>query len=82
MEVNIENVKEFVEVELNNAEIFANTRQEVMNCKAIAFGAILFAQRNDICSYGEVDKYWNNYAWEEFEKIAREKGKGPKVEVI
>lgn len=82
MRVGMENVKEFVEEELNSAEIFANTRQEVMNCKAIAFGAILFAQRNDICSYGEVDEYWNNYAWEEFEKIARTKGKGPKVEVI
>lgn len=82
MEVNIENVKAFVEEELRSAEIFANTRQEVMNCKAIAFGGVLFAQRNNICSYGEVDNYWNNYAWEEFEKIAREKGKGPKVEVI
>ena len=82
MKVDIEDVKKFVEEELKSAEIFANTRQEVMNCKAVAFGAILFAQRNNILSYGEVDDYWNNYAWEEFEKIAREKGKGPKVEVI
>ena len=82
MKVDMEDVKEFVEEELKSAEIFTNTRQEVMNCKAIAFGGVLFAQRNNICSYGEVDDYWNNYAWEEFEKIAREKGKGPKVEVI
>lgn len=81
-EFNFEDVKEFVGEYIESADLFANTRQEVMNCRAIAFGGVLFAQRNNICSYGEVDDYWNNYAWEEFEKIARTKGKGPKVEVI
>lgn len=82
MEVNMENVKEFVEERLVNAEIFADTRKEVMNHRAIAFGAVMFAQENGLISYEEVKEYWDNYAWQKFEDIAKEKGKGPKVEVI
>jgi len=82
MEINMEIVKEYVEQRLENAEIFANTREEVMNCRAMAFGAVMFAQRVEAITYEEVQKYWNDYAWQKFEDIAREKGKGPKVEVI
>lgn len=82
MEANIENVKEFVEEYLESAEIFANTREEVMKTRAIAFGAVMFAYSIDIVSYEEVEKYWDNWAREKFEEIAREKGKEPKVEVI
>ena len=81
-EINMENVKEFVSNYLESAEIFANTREEVMNCRAIAFGAVMFAQRIELVSYEEIKEYWDNWAWEKFEEIAREKGKGPKVEVI
>lgn len=82
MEVDMEIVKEYVEQRLVNAEIFANTREEVMNCRAMAYGAVMFAQRIGAITYEEVQKYWNNYAWQKFEDIAKEKGKGPKVEVI
>ena len=83
-EFDFEDVKEFVGGCLENAEMFANTREEVMNCRAIAFGAIMFAQRIELVSYEEINEYWDNYAWEKFEEITREreKGKGPKVEVI
>lgn len=77
-----DDVKEFVEEHLENAEMWANTRQEVMNSRAIAFGAIMFAQRIELVPYEEIKKYWDDWAWEKFEEIAREKGKGPKVEVI
>lgn len=81
-EFDFEDVKEFVGEYLESAEMWANTRQEVMNCRAIAFGAILFAQKIELVSYEEIKEYWDDYAWGKFEEIAREKGKGPKVEVI
>ena len=82
MEVDMEYVKEFVEQRLVNADVFANTHEEVMNCRAMAYGAVMFAQRIGAITYEEVQKYWNDYAWQKFEDIAKEKGKGPKVEVI
>ena len=81
-EFDFENVKEFVGEYLESADLWANTRQEVMNCRAIAFGAILFAQRIELVSYEELKEYWDDWAREKFEEIAKEKGKGPKVEVI
>ena len=82
MEINFEDVKEFVGGELETADLFANTREEVMNCRAIAFCAILFAKRNVIFTHEEVVDFWDEWAWEKFEEVARTKGKGPKVEVI
>lgn len=81
-EFDFEDVKEFVGEYLESAEMWANTRQEVMNCRAIAFGAILFAQKIELVSYEELKEYWDDWAREKFEEIAKEKGKGPKVEVI
>lgn len=81
-EFDFEDVKEFVGEYLESADLWANTRQEVMNCRAIAFGAILFAQRIELVSYEELKEYWDDWAREKFEEIAKEKGKGPKVEVI
>ena len=77
-----EDVKKFVDDRLEAAEMWANTRQEVMNCRAIAFGVIMFAQRIELVPYEEIKEYWDDYAWKKFEEIAKEKGKGPKVEVI
>lgn len=82
MTIDFEDVKEFVSGELETAELFANTREEVMNCRAIAFGAVMFAQRIELVSYEEIKEYWDNWAREKFEEIAKEKGKGPRVEVI
>lgn len=82
MKIDMEDVKEFVEKYLEDAEMFANTREEVEKIRAIAFGGVLFAYRTDIISYDEVHEYWDNWVHGKFEKIARTKGKGPKVEVI
>lgn len=81
-EFDFEDVKKFVDDRLEDAEMWANTRQQVMNCRAIAFGVIMFAQRIELVPYKEIKEYWDDYALEKFEEIAREKGKGPKVEVI
>lgn len=80
--IDFEIIKEYVEERLKDAELFANTRKEVMNYRAMAFGAILFCQKENFCSYEDIKEYWEDYAWQKFEDIAREKGKGPKVEVI
>ena len=82
MKADMEDVKEFVEKYLENAEMFANTREDVEKIRAIAFGSVLFAHDIGIISYNEVREYWDNWALEKFEEIARTKGKGPKVEVI
>ena len=81
-EFDFEDVKEFVGDYLESAEMFANTRAEVMNCRAIAFGVIMFAQRIELVPFKEIREYWDDYAWGKFEEIAKEKDKGPKVEVI
>ena len=78
----MEDVKEFVEEYLENAEMFANTREEVERIRAIAFGGVLFAYRTDIISYDEVKEYWDDWAHGKFEEIARAKKNEPKVEVI
>jgi len=80
-EFDFEDVKEFVDEYIESADLFANTREEVINCRAIAFGAIMFAQRIEVVPFKEIREYWD-WAWEKFEEIAREKSKGPKVEVI
>lgn len=77
-----EDVKEFVGNYIESANLFANTREEVMNCRAIAFGAIMFAQKIELVPYEKIKEYWDDWAWGRFEEIAKEKSKGPKVEVI
>lgn len=81
-EITMEEVKGFVESHLLSAELFCNTREEVRNRRAMCYGVIMFAQRYEIASYEEIKKYWDDWAWEKFEEIAREKDNGPKVEVI
>ena len=81
-EFDFEDVKKFVGEYIESADLFANTREEVMNCRAIAFGAIMFAQRIELVSYEEIKEYWDDWAREKFGEIAKAKGKGPKVEVI
>ena len=78
----MEDVKEFVKEYLENAEMFANTREEVERIRAIAFGGVLFAYRTNIISYDEVKEYWDDWAHGKFEEIAKAKKNEPKVEVI
>ena len=82
MQIDFEIIKDYVEKRLEVADIFANTREEVMNCRAMAYGAVMFCQREGFCSYEDIKEYWDGYAWQKFEDIANTKGKGPKVEVI
>lgn len=81
MNKNFEDLKEFIEEMVNTAEMFANNYQEVMNCRAIAFGALRFAEHIELVSYEESKEYWE-YIWDKFEQIGRNKKNEPKVEVI
>ena len=68
-------VKEFVEQTLRQAEK-ASSADMVMNCRAQAFGAIMFAQK--FLPYDELEKYWENTengVWFKFNDIAREKNR-------
>ena len=78
----IENLKLFVEVELESAELFTNTEHEVRNCQNIAFGAVRFAYNIGILTYEEMFDYWDDYILDRFNYIAQNAGKGPKVEII
>ena len=78
---NMEKLKEFIEERAESAEMFANNYQEVMNCRAIAFGALRFAEHIGLVSYEESKEYWE-YIWNKFEQIGRNKKNETKVEVI
>lgn len=78
---NMEKLKEFIEERVESAEMFANNYQEVMNCRAIAFGALRFAEHIGLVSYEESKEYWE-YIWNKFEQIGRNKKDEPKVKVI
>jgi hypothetical protein len=78
---NMEKLKEFIEERVESAEMFANNYQEVMNCRAISFGALRFAEHIGLVSYEESKEYWE-YIWNKFEQIGRNKKNEPKVKVI
>ena len=78
---NMEKLKEFIEERVESAEMFANNYQEVMNCRAIAFGALRFSEHIGLVSYEESKEYWD-YIWNRFEQIGRNKKDEPKVEVF
>ena len=68
-------LKDFVEKEIKSAEILAITRREVLNCRGIAYGAVMFAQEAKLIPYEDIKAYWDDYAWNKFEEIAKEKDK-------
>lgn len=67
----INDVKEFVEKKLADAKDCSSTDM-VMNCRAQAFGVIMFAQK--FIPYDELERYWEGEdVWQKFNDIAREK---------
>lgn len=67
----INDVKEFVEKKLADAKD-CSSADMVMNCRAQAFGVIMFAQK--FIPYDELERYWENERiWQKFNDIAREK---------
>lgn len=75
MTITMNDVKEFVEQMLRHAEKVSSADM-VMNCRAQAFGVIMFAQK--FLPYDELEKYWEdieNGMWFKFNDIAREKSR-------
>ncbi len=67
-------VREFVEKMLIQAK-GCSSADMVMNCRAQAFGVIMFAQK--FIPYDELQKYWEDDGgiWYKFSDIAREKSR-------
>ena len=75
MTITMNDVKEFVEQILKRAER-ASSADMVINCRAQAFGVIMFTQK--FLPYDELEKYWEdieNGMWFKFNDIAREKSR-------
>lgn len=74
MSITMNDVKEFVERLLKQAKecSFADM---VMNCRAQAFGVIMFAQK--FLPYDDLEKYWEGDGgiWFKFNDIAKEKSR-------
>lgn len=69
----INDVKEFVEKKLADAKE-CYSADMVMNCRAQAFGVIMFAQK--FIPFEELERYWEgNRIREKFDDIAREKSR-------
>ena len=60
-----ENLKKFIESELYTAKHFAETPSDVYNCRAIAYGAFMFAAHSNLIDDCDL---WDDY-WTEFQKI-------------
>lgn len=64
-------IKEFIEKMLAHAKE-CSSADMVINCRAQAFGVIMFAQK--FIPYDELQEYWeDNGIWQKFNDIAREK---------
>lgn len=73
MTITMNDVKEFVEKMLTYAKE-CSSADMVMNCRAQAFGVIMFAQK--ILPYDELQEYWEDGGiWQKFNDIAREKSR-------
>lgn len=65
-------VKDFVEKMLRYAKD-ATTSESVLNCRAQAFGVVMFAQK--FLPYDELERFWEGEEgiWQKFNDMAREK---------
>ena len=68
-----EKVKDFILENLKSAKkYYKNDTQGILNCRAIAFGALQFATNNLFPSYNiDLAKWWEEEAWNEFDKLMR-----------
>lgn len=73
MTITMNDVREFVEKMLTHAKE-CSSADMVMNCRAQAFGVIMFAQK--FIPYDELERYWESEGvWQKFNDIAREKSR-------
>lgn len=63
----INELKKFIEKQIKNAEVHAKYADEVYNYRAIAYGALLFADDNKLIDVDNYD-WWDDY-WIQFQNI-------------
>lgn len=69
----INELKTFVEKKLEEARKYAVNEATVSNYRAIAYGAIRFAEENGLVSWDDMSEWWDDYIWVEFQKLMEEK---------
>ena len=62
-----EKLEKFFREKLENAKTYKET-VDVLELRAVAFGALDFCLANDMVEYDEVKDLWDYY-WEEFHKL-------------
>jgi len=69
----LDELKKFIEKKLEEARKYAVNAATVSNYRAIAYGAIMFAEENGLVSWGDIEEWWDDYAWFEFQRLIEEK---------
>lgn len=61
-------LEEYFKEKLESAKTYKNSL-DILNLRAIAFGALDFCLENGMIEYEEIKDLWDYY-WEEFHKLA------------
>ena len=69
----LDELKKFIEKKLEEARKYAVNAVTVSNYRAIAYGALIFAEENGLVSRGDISEWWNDYVWIEFQRLMEEK---------
>lgn len=68
-------VKEFVRTKYQQAIKYAETAEDVIKCRAIAYGALEFSANNLFPCYNDkLARWWDKY-WDKFNQLALDKQK-------
>ena len=77
-----EELKGFVYRQWESADLLANTAEEVLDARKLAFGAVFFFSTLDLVPHEEIEAFWDKYMWEKFNESAKNRKDQPKVEII
>lgn len=64
----LKKLKEFIDFKLKYAEKYARTVSQIENCRAQAYGALMFLEANNLVTYEETKEMWDK-AYDKFHKL-------------
>lgn len=64
----LEKLQEFINFKLKYAEKYGRTISQIENCRAQAYGALMFLQDNKMVTYEETKEMWDK-AYDKFYKL-------------
>ena len=68
-------VKDFVQEQIDDAEEYSTTPQDVIGHRAIAYGAMQFAANNLFPCYNtDLALWWDDVAWVKFNNLIKRMG--------